>query len=136
MIDERQVIRDAMERILGGAPIRSSGALNIVTLAQEAGVKRHLLTHRHTDLRDEFYDRVRSQGKVPASEVALREKIADLEATVAKLRASNAHLTDQVAVLRRMNNVLQVEKLRAEQAAASVQSGHVASIFKDVSPRQ
>lgn len=129
--DERQVIRDAMDRLLGGAPIRSNGALNVVTLAAEAGVKRHLLTHRHTDLRDEFYDRVRSQGHVPRSEVMLRQTVADLETKITRLRGENAALTDQVALLRRMNNVLAVEKESAEEALRLRQAGAVTPMHLD-----
>lgn len=129
--DERQVIRDAMDRLLNGAPIRSTGALNVVALAQEAGVKRHLLTHRHTDLRDEFYDRVRAQGHVPQSEVALRERVTTLEAAVTQLREDKTNLEAQVAYLRRINNVLEVEKATAEEALRATQTGKVTSIFGD-----
>jgi len=48
-------ITAAIERLLAGTPLRSSGALDIVTLAEEAGVKRNKLTHKHTDLKDLFY---------------------------------------------------------------------------------
>lgn len=58
--DERDRIRAAMDRILGGTPGHSNGALTIVALATEAGVPRNALTQRHTDLEDEFYDKVRS----------------------------------------------------------------------------
>jgi hypothetical protein len=126
---ERQGIRDAMDRLLNGTPIRSNGSLNVVALAQEAGVKRHLLTHRHTDLREEFYDRVRSQGHVPQSEVALRKKVADLETTVARLRQDHALLAAEVVVLRRMNNVLQVEKGRVDEALQAITTGQVSSIY-------
>lgn len=44
---ERQAIRDAMARLLDGQPIRSDGKLTIKSLADEAGLKRWLLTHRH-----------------------------------------------------------------------------------------
>jgi len=47
--DQRQQIRDAMDRLLSGKPVRSDGALTVVALAEEADLKRHLLTHRHPD---------------------------------------------------------------------------------------
>ncbi|WP_240508882.1 hypothetical protein [Streptomyces agglomeratus] len=50
--DERDRIRAAMERILGGTPEHSNGALTIVALALEAGVPRNALTQRHTDLKN------------------------------------------------------------------------------------
>ena len=65
---ERDQIHAAMDRLLAGTPLRSDGALTVVSLAVEANVKRHVLTHRHTDLKDEFYARVRARGHVPASE--------------------------------------------------------------------
>src|SRR5215813_5789058 len=34
--------------------LRSSGRLDVVTLAEEAGLKRNKLTHKHTDLKDLF----------------------------------------------------------------------------------
>jgi hypothetical protein len=79
---ERGQIRAAMDRLLAGTPLRSDGALTVVSLAVEADVKRHLLTHRHTDLKDEFYARVRAQDRVPASEQELRD---ELKATQQKL---------------------------------------------------
>lgn len=109
--DERQQIRDAMDRLLTGAALRSNGALTIVSLAEEAGLKRHYLTHRHTDLKDEFNARVRHQGRIPANEVALRAKLDTLEDRVARLKADLATAKDNVSQLRRMNNVLAVENL-------------------------
>ncbi len=47
---ERRVIRDAKERLLDGQPIRPGGKLTVKSLVEEAGVKRWLLPHKHTDL--------------------------------------------------------------------------------------
>ena len=58
---ERDQIRAAMTRLLEGTPARSDGALTVIALAAEADLKRHVLTHRHTDLKDEFYARVRAR---------------------------------------------------------------------------
>ncbi|MDA8358937.1 MAG: hypothetical protein M0Z95_22155 [Actinomycetota bacterium] len=49
--EERQAILAAMERLFAGTPLRSSGSLDIVALAEEASLKRNKLTHKHTDLR-------------------------------------------------------------------------------------
>jgi hypothetical protein len=59
---ERDRIRAAMDRILAGTPERCNGALTVVALAIEAGVPRNALTQRHTDLKDEFYQRIRDRG--------------------------------------------------------------------------
>jgi hypothetical protein len=61
-LSERDRIRAAMNRILDGTPERSNGALTVVALAIEAGVPRNALTQPHTDLKDEFYQRIRDRG--------------------------------------------------------------------------
>jgi hypothetical protein len=78
----RNHIHAAMDRLLAGTPLRSDGALTVVALAAEAGIKRHILTHRHTDLKEEFYARVRAQNRIPNSEKRLRD---ELEATQRRL---------------------------------------------------
>jgi hypothetical protein len=83
---ERGQIRAAMGRLLAGTPLRSDGALTVVSLAIEADVKRHVLTHRHTDLKDEFYARVRAQGHVPASEQELRDELKTTKQKLAEAR--------------------------------------------------
>ena len=87
---EHRLIRDAMTRLLDGDPIRSDGKLTVKSLAAEAGLKRWYLTHRHTDLRDEFYDRVRAQGTTPAAMTTLYEEIAALKETHKRDRAAVA----------------------------------------------
>ena len=74
--DERREIEAAMDRLLNGTPLRSDGKLTIMSLAAEAGVKRHVLTHKHTDLKDLFNARVRAQDSVPARETVLHEQNA------------------------------------------------------------
>ena len=89
---ERGQIRAAMDRLLAGTPLRSDGALTVVSLAIESDVKRHLLTHRHTDLKDEFYARVRAQGHVPASEQELRDELKTTKQKLAEAREENRQL--------------------------------------------
>jgi hypothetical protein len=72
---DRQNIQAAIGRHLTGTPLRSDGALTIVALAAEADVRRHVLIHRHTDLKDEFYARVRACGHVPDNERKLRDDL-------------------------------------------------------------
>lgn len=102
---ERDEIQAAMGRLLAGEPLRSDGALTVVSLAVEADVRRHVLTHRHTDLKDEFYARVRAQGHVPASEVKLREQLAD---TAERLEAATAGVDKLSATVERMARVINV----------------------------
>lgn len=69
---ERRTIREAMTRLLDGQPVRSDGKLTIKSLAEEAGVKRWILTHRHQDLQAEFRDRIAAHGTDPEPVRALR----------------------------------------------------------------
>lgn len=71
--DERTRIREAMDRLLAGQATVSNGGLTAVALAEEAGVHRMDLLKRHVDLKNEFYQRVRSETKqIPESEKRLR----------------------------------------------------------------
>lgn len=118
---ERDAIRAAMQRLLEGIPVRSDGALTVVSLAAEADVKRYMLTHRHTDLKDEFYARVRAQGHVPASETKLREELAEARRLLAAKSEENARLKGTVDRMARVINVLTVENAQlAEQHSKQV----------------
>ena len=76
--DEREAITEAMRRLFAGTPIRSSGNLDIVTLAEEAGLRRNKLTHKHTDLRDAFYAERAKRAGVSEREIKLQEQVAEL----------------------------------------------------------
>jgi chromosome segregation ATPase len=108
-MDERADIEAAMNRLLDGTPLRSDGRLTIVSLAAEAGVKRHVLTHRHTDLKDRFYARVKAQHSVPASEAALREQNDALRRKLDDLRAERNEYKQAADALARALNVLTIE---------------------------
>lgn len=98
-----------MDRLLDGIPLRSDGKLTIVALAAEAGVKRHALTHKHTDLKDRFYARIKAQQSVPASEIALREQNADLRRKLDDMRAERDEYKQAADALARALNVLTIE---------------------------
>lgn len=89
---ERQEIRDAARRLIEGKPIRSTGALTVVQLAAEAGVKRWILTHRHSDLMREFQASAHGQAVEPPVVTKWRAKVTSLEEQLAGLRSENADL--------------------------------------------
>lgn len=84
--DERERIRAAMDRILSDTPEHSNGSLTIVALAAEAQVPRNALTQRHTDLKNDFYNRIRLRGQMPDSERRLRHQVRRLK----ELRVTDA----------------------------------------------
>jgi hypothetical protein len=80
--EERQAILAAMQRLFAGTPLQSSGNLDIVALADEAGLKRNKLTHKHPDLKDQFYAERRARDGVSDREVKLHNEIALLKARI------------------------------------------------------
>ncbi|MFJ8755499.1 hypothetical protein [Streptomyces cyaneofuscatus] len=81
----------------------------MLALAAEADVKRHVLTHRHTDLKDEFYARVRAQGHVPDSERKLREELRKTKKRLAEVIEENTRQQAEIETFARVVNVLTVE---------------------------
>jgi chromosome segregation ATPase len=104
--EERPQIEAAMDRLLAGTPLRSDGKLTIVSLAAEADVRRYVLTHKHTDLKDRFYAKVKAQDSVPASETALREQIANLRRKLDDMRGERDEYKQAAQALARALNVL------------------------------
>lgn len=108
---ERQAIREAMGRLLDGNTIRSDGKLTITSLADEADVKRWILTHRHQDLQDEFRARIASHGSDPEPVRRLKEEIADLKQDKQRLRAELREAKATTAMLERL---IAVDALEAQ----------------------
>ena len=115
MARERQTIRDAMERLLAGTALHSDGKLTVKSLAEEAQMKRWLLTHRHTDLQDEFRARVAKLGRIPRAVQVLLEEKNNLTERLEKLAEELRNERETVKRLERVVNVLalQLEQERA-----------------------
>lgn len=90
--EDREAIEGAMQRMLAGAPIHSTGELTVVQLAIEAGVKRWRLTHQHEDLRQRFQDAVASRNHESPLLAPLRQKVGDLTEQVRTLRDESSEL--------------------------------------------
>ncbi|MEV8106230.1 hypothetical protein [Streptomyces sp. NPDC088135] len=89
-----------MDRLLDGQPSASDGSLTIVALAAEAGVHRMALMKRHADLKNHFYERVRTETtQVPESEKKLRETVTRLRQTVKDQNAEIEELRQRVVQL-------------------------------------
>lgn len=114
----RRAIRDAMDRLIDGKALHSDGKLTIKSLAEEARVKRWLLTHRHTDLQCEFRARIANANTEPPILQALREEKADAQERVKELTADVTALTATIHQLERIVQVLALEnqQLRSDDA--------------------
>ncbi|TVZ07395.1 hypothetical protein EAS64_02385 [Trebonia kvetii] len=108
-----------MDRILGGAPERSDGAMTIVALAIEAGVPRNALTQRHTDLKAEFYQRVKERGAGSEDEERLRATIRELRKGAAATRRDLARARADIKALVRAVNQLTTENHQLREAQAT-----------------
>jgi hypothetical protein len=117
--DERAQIRAAMGRILAGTPERSNGALTVVALALEAGVPRNALTQRHTDLKNEFYQRIRERGADNGDEARLRATVARLKKTIAGKNKELVQLRADVPALVRVVHQLTLENQQLRDTRAS-----------------
>ncbi len=109
---ERRAIRDAMTRLLDGQPVRSDGKLTVKSLADEAGVKRWILTHRHTDLQDEFRARLASNGTDPEPVRRLKAEVTQLREENRRLRADLRDAKATCSMLERHIVVDTLEQLR------------------------
>ena len=119
---EIQAITEAMVRLLAGVPLRSDGMLTVKSLAEEAGLRRNKLTHKHTGLKDLFYALVRSQDHRPKIADGLQADNDRLRQKLAGLHTEHTRLKDRAATFARVIHVLEVEnaQLRAQSQADDV----------------
>lgn len=97
---ERTRIRQAMDRLLAGRATVSNGGLTAAALAVEARVHRMALMKRHADLKNEFFERVRTEtAQIPEDEKRLRRTVAQLKQTVADRNAEIQELRQQITRL-------------------------------------
>lgn len=124
---QRQQIRDAMDRLIAGTALHSDGKLTIKSLADEAQVKRWVLTHRHTDLQDEFRARIAdTTGEQPPAlrklhdaHLVATEKIQELRTEVSELKATLRQFERVVQVLALENHQLKSPETRRRSTTLS-----------------
>ncbi|MEU0029675.1 hypothetical protein [Streptomyces sp. NPDC006335] len=116
---EIEAITEAMIRLLVGTSLRSDGQLTIKSLAQEGGLKRNMLTHKHIGLKDLFHALVRMQDMRPRVVDELKRTNDELQRKLARLRAERDRLRTDVQQLVRVVHVLEVENQQLREAARS-----------------
>lgn len=96
--------------------------LTVKSLAEEARVKRWLLTHRHTDLQEEFRARIANTSVEPPAIRALQDEKAEALKKVTALTAEVTALSATVRQLERIINVLALEnrQLRGDSERSRV----------------
>lgn len=133
--DDRRLIRDAMDRLLAGTPIRSDGKLTVKSLAVEAGVKRWVLTHKLPDLQDEFRDRVRTHGTTPDAMRSAVERAEELDQRLATAQAALRSAEAEVQSYARIIQVLALENEQLKLELASSPSNITALVGNPVRSR-
>jgi hypothetical protein len=123
--DERAAITAAMARLFAGTPLRSSGNLDILTLAQEAGLKRNKLTHRHTDLKNQFYAQRAARAGVSHREIKLQDQITELETRNTTLRKERDDYRAATEALTRALHVVTVENDNLRKELTKPRYGNV-----------
>lgn len=119
---EVEAITDAMVRLLIGAPLRSDGKLTIKSLADEAGLRRNKLTHKHTGLKDLFYALVKtrdSRPQPPTDTVQAQKDQQQIQ--LARLRAERDDLQTLTRQLARIVHVLELENQQLRDANADLE---------------
>ncbi|MFI9452601.1 hypothetical protein [Amycolatopsis sp. NPDC052450] len=108
-------------RILAGRAESSNGAApTIMALAHEAGVPRNALTPRHTDLKTEFYTRVRERAGTSEVEDRPRATITRLKNTIANKNTELKQLRADVPALVRTIKVLTLENQQLREAREQI----------------
>jgi hypothetical protein len=127
---ERAAIEAAMQRLLDGTPTRSNGSLTIVALAQEAGLRRNKLTHKHTDLRDRFRAEVARRDGVTEREVKLRDEIAALDAQLAQVKQERDTYRTTSETFARAMHVLTIENQTLRKEATNTWRANVVPLAR------
>ncbi len=132
--EERRAILAAMGRLFAGTPLRSSGSLDIVALAEEAGLKRNKLTHKHTDLKERFYAERRARDGVTEREAKLQSELALLRARFEELREERDHHRSANEVFARALHVLTVENDSLRKELGKAQASKIRPLCLTTTP--
>lgn len=96
--NERQQLRNAMQRLLTGTARRSNGKHTITTLATESGLSRQRLYEHHADLVTEF--KTTAAGSPVSPDVqALQQQLANSHETIQQLKQDNTALHERIRTL-------------------------------------
>jgi hypothetical protein len=115
---QRVAILTAADRLLAGAPLRSTGNLSVIQLAVEADVKYWIIAQKHTDLRDHFQRLATAARRSPGAPSANGE----LEIRCRELRQHCAGLEALLQTYATVINELARENqaLREQQGGAKI----------------
>jgi hypothetical protein len=105
--DAREHLARTIEQLIDG---RIPGPLTVVRLAEAAGVKRWVLTHRHPDLMRDFQQRAAHVNRDNPEVLKLRQRVTQLDTQNKDLRARVRELDDLVARYAQVINELTAQQ--------------------------
>lgn len=107
-------LRAAADRLLAGTPLHSSGKLTILDLAEEAQVKRWLLTHKYPNtLMAKYQAEFKAAGHKSEPVQRAEAELDKLREDLAKARKEKRQLKELVGIY-----AVMIEQLAGERAAA------------------
>jgi hypothetical protein len=120
---EREQVKAAAERLLSGSAVRSSGRLNAVALAEEAGINRTRLYDHHFDVLADFKARAGLDTSSP-SLAAMSGKLDAAQERIAELADENARLKERIRTLSAIIVELSLDADRGRPADIVPLRGH------------
>jgi sensor histidine kinase regulating citrate/malate metabolism len=105
--DAREHLARTIEQLIDG---RIPGPLTVVRLAEAAGVKRWVLTHRHPDLMRDFQQRAAHVNRDNPEVLKLHQRLTQLDTQNKDLRARVRELDDLVARYAQVINELTAQQ--------------------------
>jgi hypothetical protein len=115
--DAREHLARTIDHLIDG---QIPGPLTVVRLAEAAGVKRWVLTHRHPDLMRDFQQRAANINRDNPEILKLHQRVTQLDTQNKDLRARVRELDDLVARYAQVIN-----ELTAQQAQHAGPAGDV-----------
>ncbi|MFC9835577.1 hypothetical protein ACFVKB_17455 [Rhodococcus sp. NPDC127530] len=112
---DRSAIRAAAERLLAGAPLRStSGKLTATELITESGLRRDIV-YEHGDLVGDFKARLKARDGVPEAMQQLADRYAETQQALETTKKELVREREASAYLRRVVAELSIELAQVRQ---------------------
>ena len=106
---ERQHVEEAIDRLISGNPLRTTGHHTVVELAKESGVQRTRLYEQYPELISDFKQRAQ-QAISPRLVIATSHELALANQRINDLAAENAQLRQRIQTLSAVITELSIER--------------------------
>ncbi|MFE3519265.1 hypothetical protein [Streptomyces sp. NPDC059166] len=124
-------LREAMTRLLAGAPLYSDGALTKENLAREAQVS-HATVHRAEDILAEWNARIPQPVLRTPGEVQRDESIAELKGKLRKASQKVTELQSKLDALATVTANLYHENIELKKKQNTRQQGRLAALTSEI----